>query len=251
MAGKTHGMGDALWVAGNDLGASTNSLQRIGGGNTPIEMTDITQVAMAREGGDRDGGMDVVSYWNPDPGGSHAVYSALPTTDAIATYAHTLVIGGPSANVVGKQLNYDGDRAQNGGFLLNVSVQANGFGMQWAFQATAGKRTDAAATAAASVTAYDQVTATPGAFGLVMWAHLFSLGSGTPTIKLQESSDNAGDAYTDVVGATWTPSGAGTAARIATGAINVERFLKVVTTGVFTNAVFAVSVYRHRIATVY
>lgn len=252
MAGKTHGMGDQLWVGGYDLGASTNSLSRIGGGNTPIPMTDITQSAMAREGGPRDGGMDIVSFWNPDAGGSHEKYSALPTADVIATYAHTTAIGGPSANVIGKQLNYDGNRTQDGGYLLNVSAQANGYGLQWAFQATAGMRTDTSAQAAAAVTAFDQGSASPGAFGLVMWVHLRAFTGTSVTIKLQESSDNSADAYVDVVGAT---TGALTTApqalRVATGAIAVERYLKVVTVGTFSNAAFAVSVYRHRIATVY
>jgi hypothetical protein len=250
MAGKSSGMGDQFWVGGYDLGASTNSLSRIGGGPAPIAMTDITQSAFERKGGLRDGGMEVVSYWNPDAGGSHAAYSPLPTADVVATYAHTTLIGGPSANLVAKQLNYDGDHGQDGSFTLNVQADANGYGLQWAFQATAGKRTDAAATAAAAVTAFDQGSASPGAFGLVMWVHLFSLGSGSPTIKLQESSDNAGDAYADVVGATTGAlASAPQALRVATGAIAVERYLKVVTTGSFTNAVFSVSVYRHRIQT--
>lgn len=251
MAGKTHGMGDQLWVAGYDVGGSTNSLNRINGGNTPFVVTDITQSAMARVGGQRDGGMEITTYWNPDVGASHDVYSPLPRADVIATYAHTTSIGGPSANVIGKQLNYDGDRAQDGGFLLTTTVESNGYGLQWAFQATAGKRTDSAATAAAAVTALDQGSASPGAFGLVMWVHVFSIGSGTPTIKLQESSDNSADAYGDVTGATTGVVTAPTALRVQTGSIDVERYLKVVTTGTFTDLVFSVSVYRHRAATVY
>lgn len=253
MAGKATGLGAALWVSGYDVGASTNSLSRISGGNTPIPMTDITQSAMAREGGQRTGGMDIVSYWNPDAGGSHAVYSPLPTADAIATYvAYTPAIGTPCASVIGKQLNYDGNREQNGAYLLNVTVESNGYGTQWGFLATAGMRTDASATAAASVTAFDQASASPGAYGLVMFVHLKSLGSGSVTVKLQESSDNGADAYTDVTGATTGAlSSAPTAVRVATGSIDVERYLKVVTTGTFTNAVFGVQVYRHRIATVY
>ena len=253
MAGKSTGMGAALWIAGYDLGASTNSLSRIGGGNTPITMTDITQSAEERHGGLRDGGMDIVSYWNPDALGSHALYSTLPTSDVVATYAaYTPAIGVPSASVIGKQINYDGNRTQDGGFLLNVQALANRYGLNWGFLATAGMRTDASATAAAAVTAFDQGSASPGTFGLVMFVHLKSLGSGTPTIKLQESSDNGADAYTDVVGATTGAlSSAPTAVRVATGSIAVERYLKVVTTGTFTDAVFAVQVYRHRVATVY
>jgi hypothetical protein len=253
MTGKSSGLGAALWVAGYDVGASTNSLSRIGGGNAPIDMTDITQSAMSREGGQRDGGMDIVSYWNPDAGGSHAVYSPLPTADAIATYAaYTPAIGTPSASCIGKQLNYDGARGQDGSFLLNVTVSANGYGLQWGFLATAGMRSDVAATAAAAVTALDQGSASPGAFGLVMFVHLKTFVGTSVTIKLQESSDNGADAYTDVVGATTAAlTSAPTAVRIATGSIAVERYLKVVTTGTFSSAIFAVQVYRHRITTVY
>ncbi len=249
---KASGLGDDLWVGGNALGGFTNSLNRIGGGNTPIPMTDITQSAMARVGGQRDGGMDITTYWAPAAGEAHSVYSTLPTTDVIASYVHTAAIGGQTANVIAKQVGYDGNRAQDGGFLLNVQALANSYGLQWAFLATAGKRTDASATAAGAVSPLDQLTASPGAFGGVMWVHLFSLGSGTPTIKLQESSDNGADAYADVTGATTGAlSSAPQALRIELGLINVERYLKVVTTGTFTNAVFGVSFARHRTATVY
>jgi hypothetical protein len=252
MAGKTHGMGDQLWIGGNDLGADTNSLSTIHTGQAVLPATAITMSAEARFGGERDGDMTIVSYWNPDAGASHSVYSALPTTDVVCTYAHTQLIGGPTLNLIGKQIDYAGNRTQDGAYLLTIPIQGNGYGLGPAFQATAGMRTDAAATAAAAVTAYDQASASPGAFGLIMWVHLKSLGSGSVTIKLQESSDNSADAYADVVGATTGAlSSAPTAMRIATGLINVERYLKVVTTGVFTDAVFSVSVYRHRISTVY
>lgn len=248
---KTHGMGDQLWVGGVDLGASTNSLNRIGGGNTPIPMTDITQLAMARDGGQRDGGMDITSYWDPAAGGAHSVYSALPRTDVIVTYAHTTTIGGPSANLIGKQVGYDGTRGQDGSFLLNVQALANGYGLQWAFQATAGKRTDTAATAAGAVTAFDQGSASPGAFGGVMWVHLYAFTGTSVTIKLQESSDNGADAYADVTGATTGALTTVQAMRVELGSINVERYLKVVTTGTFSNAMFSVSFARHRTTTVY
>lgn len=252
MAGKSHGMGDQLWVGGYDVGASTNSLSRANGGPAPIDLTDITQSAFERKGGERDGGMTVGSFFNADVGASHDVYSPLPRADVLATYAHTTAIGGPSANVVAKQIGYDGNRTEDGGFVLNVDMQANGYGLAWAQQATAGKRTDVAATAAAAVSPLDQLSATPGAFGLIMFVHLFAFTGTSVTIKVQSSSDNAGDAYADVAGAT---TGALTTARqglrVATAAIDIERYLKIVTTGTFSNAQFAVSVYRHRTQTDY
>lgn len=245
---KTHGMGDQYWLTGNDLGATVNSLSRISGGPAVLEFTDITESAFERKGGERDGGMTTVHYY--DPAVSHPVLSALPTTDVLASYVHTTAIGGPVANCVAKQIGYDPARAQDGGYLLTVDLQANSYGLQWAFLATAGKRTDTAATGAGSVSPLDQLTVSPGAFGLTMFVHLFAFTGTSVTIKLQESSDNGADAYADVVGATTGAlTTAGQALRIQTGAINVERYLKVVTTGVFSNAVFGVSVYRHRVQT--
>lgn len=246
---KSSGMGDQLWVGGVDLGADTNSLSSISGGNSPLMFTDITQSAMERKGGQRDGHMDVVSYFNPSAGASHATYSALPTSDVLLTYAHTTVIGGAAANLIGKQINYDGNRAQDGSFLLNVNALANAYGLQWAFQATAGKRTDTAATAAAAVTALDQLVVSPGAFGLTMFVHLFAFTGTSVTIKLQESSDNGADAYADVVGATTGALTTVQGLRVQTGLINVERYIKVVTTGTFSSAIFSVSVARHRVST--
>lgn len=252
MAGKSSGMGSQLWVAGYSLGGSTNGLSRISGGPAPIDLTDITQSAYERKGGKRDGGMTVVSYFNADAGASHAIYSTLPTADVAATYSLGSTIGALSASTLAKQIGYDGSRGDDGQFLLTVDAQANGFGLQWGFMTTPGARTDAAATAAAAVSPLDQLSATPGAFGLVMYVHLISLGSGSVTIKIQSSSDNAGDAYSDVTGATTAAlSSAPTAVRVATAAIDIERYLKVVTTGSFTNAVFAVQAYRHRVQTDY
>jgi hypothetical protein len=253
MAGKSHGMGDQLWIGGNDLGADTNSLTSLRTGLAgTLPATAITQDAEARFPGLRDGDLTVVSYWNPDAGAAHSVYSALPTTDVVCTYAHTQLIGGPTWNVVAKQVDYQGNHGQDGSFLLTIPFLPNSYGVGPGYQATPGMRTDASATAAAAVSPLDQASISPGAFGAIVWVHLKSLASGTVTIKLQESSDNSGDAYTDVTGATTAGlSSAPTGVRIATGAIDVERYLKVVTTGTFTDAVFSVSVWRHKAETLY
>lgn len=246
---KSTGMGAQLWVGGSDLGADTNSLSKIAGGPAPIVMTDITQSGIARKGGERDGGMDVVSYWDPAAGASHSVYSALPRSDVLVTYANGTTIGTWAASCQALQIGYDGNRQQDGAFLLNVNTMADGYGLTWGQLATAGRRVDSAATGAGSVSPLDQLTTTPGAFGLIMFAHLFAFTGTSVTIKLQDSPDNV--TYTDVTGATTGALSAAGAVRIATGAINVNRYIKVVTTGTFSNADFAVSVYRHRTQTDY
>jgi hypothetical protein len=247
---KDHGMGDQLYIDGVDLGGDINSLSNIGGGNTPIEVTDITQRAMARLGGKRFGGFAMTCYFDPAADASHAKFSALPTADVIASYGHGTTAGNPIANLVAKQINYDPNRGDDGSLLIGVELQSNAYGLEWCTQLTAGKLTQSSAANVASV---DLGSASPGAFGLQMYVHLFAFTGTSVTIKLQESSDNAaGDAFADVVGAT---TGALTTApqalRIATGAIAVERYLRVVTTGTFSNAQFLVSAVRNPVAVVF
>jgi hypothetical protein len=79
---------------------------------------------------------------------------------------------------------------------------------------------------------------------------VFAFTGTSVTVKLQESSnDGAGDAYADVVGGSFTAATGVTSQRIATaGNLAVERWLRVVTTGTFSNAVFAVNICRNDVA---
>lgn len=244
---KGSGMGDQLYVDGVDLGGDINSLQNIHGGNTPLNMTDITQLAMERLGGKRDGGFDFTSYFDPAANKSHASFSALPTVDRLASYGHGVVAGNPIANCNSKQINYDGNRADDGSFLLAVSAQANSFGLEWCTQLTAGKLTQGAA---GNVTGVDLLTGSAGAFGLQMYVHLFAFTGTSITLKLQESNDGGADPYTDLTGATTTAlTTAPQGVRVATGLITAKRFMRVVSVGTFSNAVFLVSVNRNNVLT--
>ncbi|MGH3587159.1 MAG: hypothetical protein ACRDQ0_12630, partial [Pseudonocardia sp.] len=95
----------------------------------------------------------------------------------------------------------------------------------------------------------DLGTASPGAFGLQAWLHVFSFTGTSCTVKIQESSDDAaGDAFADVTGGAFAAASAVGAQRIATGAINVERYLRIVTTGTFSECTFAVTACRNETA---
>src|ERR1700752_5458476 len=128
---KVTGMGDRLLVGGNDVSGDINSINKISGGNAPLPFTDITQFAMARLGGRRDGALDFTSYFDPAPAQSHAVFSALPRTDTIVTYCHGYALGAPAASMNGDQINYDGTRPQDGSFTFAVSVLPDQFGLEW------------------------------------------------------------------------------------------------------------------------
>lgn len=244
---KQSGLGDNLYVGGYDLSGNAGSLERIGGGPAALVVTAINKSAFERIGGQRDGGIDFSTWFDDAALAEHPALSTLPTTDRIVTYCRSTTLGKPAASTVAKQINYDADRGADGSLSFAVQAQSNGFGLEWGAQLTAGVRTDTGATAG---TAVDFTAGTN--FGLQAYLHVFSFAGTDVTIKIQESSDNAGDAYADVVGGAFTAVTAGpTSQRIATATnLAVERYLKVttVTTGGFTSCAFAVMVVRNSAA---
>lgn len=244
---KQSGLGDALYIAGYDLSGDIGAVNSIGGGPALLDVTGIDKSAFQRIGGLRDGRIDYTAFFNPAAGQAHLRLSALPTTDVILSYYRGTALGGASANLVAKQLNHDGTRADDGAFTFAGANQGNGFGLEWGTSLTAGKRTDTTATNGSSVDFGTGSTT----FGLQAYLHVFAFTGTSVTVKLQESSDDgAGDAWADVTGGGFTAATGITSQRIATSSSQtVERYLRVVTTGTFTNAVFAVSVNRNEVAT--
>lgn len=237
---KETGLGDQLFVDGIDISGDIQGLGNISGGPAALDMTDITRSAYERLGGLRSGNMDLTSFFNKATSRAHPTLKTLPTTDRILTYLHRSTIGSPGACMVSKQIGYDGNRTQDGQFILAVNGTSNAFGLEWGEQQTPGKRSDTGATNGASLdyqTVVAATTTTP--FGGQFYVHLFSFTGTSVTIKLQDAPDNA--TWADVPGAT---SGAlttvGSVRAVTTSTENVDRYTRVVTTGTFTQATFVV-----------
>lgn len=248
---KTSGLGDNFYVAQYNLSGDINSLGSISGGVATLDVTAINAYGNERIAGLRDGQMEFTSYFNDvataGAAGEHVALSTLPTTDRIMSYFRGQTLNGPAASLVAKQINYDGSRADDGAFQFNVEAQANSYGLEWGVQGTAGVRTDTGATVGSAV----DYGAVGLSFGLQAYLHVFAFTGTDVTVKLQESSDNSGDAYADVVGGGFTQVTGLTSERIATSpTLAVERYLKVVTTtsAGFTNLKFAVVIVRNTAA---
>jgi hypothetical protein len=240
---KQTGLGDNFYVAGYDLSGDIGAIDGISAPMSPLEITGILKSAPERTGGKRDGALDFSAWFNKAAGAAHLRLSPLPTADVIATYCRGTTLGNPGAAMVGKQIDYAGTRGDDGSFTFKIQAQANAYGLEWGRQLTAGKRTDTAATNGTSV---DLGAASPGAFGLQAYLHIFSFTGTSCTVTIQESSDNGvGDAFAAVVGGAFTAATGITSQRIATAAINVERYLRVVTTGTFSECTFAVTAVRN------
>jgi hypothetical protein len=244
---KQTGLGDNLYISGVDVSGDTQSLGKIGGGPAALDVTDITQSAYERRGGIRDGAIEWVSYF--DPATAHPVLSALLTTDAQLMYSRGTVFGSQVACLVGKQVDYTPTRGADGSLTFAVSAQANGYGVEWGDRLTDGFREDTAATNGTDI--LDAGAAS--SFGLQAYLQLLAFTGTSVTVKLQESSDGGvTDEWADVVGGAFTAATAVGAERIETSrTLAVERHLRVVTTGTFTVATFAVAVVRNATAVVF
>lgn len=242
---KSHGLGMGAFVDGYDISGDVQSIGRLGGGPTVLETTGIDKYAFERIGGRRDGAVDFVTYFNPDTiaGGqaadrAHLVMRSLPLTDRLITVTHP---SGEAWNLIGKQGGYDPTIAADGMLTCAVSAQANGYGIEPARLLTAGKVTQGAAGSLPSV---DFGTGFAGfTFGAQFHLHVFAFTGTSATVTVEQSSDNGGaDPWAAVAGGAFTAATGRTTERLATSRTQtIERYLRVTTSGVFTNLVLAVT----------
>lgn len=246
---KTAGMGDNLFVDGVDLSGDTGSLSAIAGGVAPRDVTGINSSAFERIGGLRDGRIEWSAWFNPS--GAHAALSTLPTADRIVTYCRGTTLGNPAAAMTAKQIGYDPTRAADASLTISVQALANGFGLEWGRQLTAGIDNLSGAGAGTGVDYGAGIGTTT--FGLQAYLHVFSLTGTSATVAIQDSdNDNSGgspDPYTDVTGAVFTAvpaASAPTGERIQTSRTeSVKRWLRVNVTGTFSDLDFAVMVVKN------
>ncbi len=238
---KQGGMGDRLFIGGYDLSGDIGSLGRVGGGPALQEVPGIDKSAQERIGLLRDGRIEFSSWFDPAEGMSHERLSALPTADVAMMYCRGTGIGSPAACMIAKQPNYDGTRGEDGSFSFAVSATANGYGLEFGVQLTAGKRTDTSAT---NGTSYD--TGASADFGAQAYLQVFAFTGTSVTVKVQDSADNS--SFADVTGLTFTAATDVTTERLATANdATIRRYLRVATTGTFTNAVFVVAVVKNEL----
>lgn len=237
---KQSGLRQNLYVDGYDISGDTQSFGKIGGGSAVLEFTGIDKEAFERQGGRRDGGIDAVTYFNPDTDRSHLVLSPMPLTDRIITFFH--LQSTDAASLVAKQGNYDPTVAADGALTIAVNAQANGYGLEWGDQLTAGPVTHVAADEEAG---FDGAAAT--AFGLQAYLHVLDFTGTDVTVTVQDSANNAD--WTDLADGAFTEvTTAPFAERISTARdADVRRYLRVATTGTFTSVTFAVMVVRNEI----
>lgn len=245
---KQTGLGMNCYVGTRNVSGDIGSIKKIACPQKPLAITAIDKLAYERVGGQRDGGIDFVSWFNPSASQEHDAFSSLPTTDQITTVTTGTANGSAAASMVAKQVNYDGDRKKDGAFSFSVSALANSFGLEWGRLLTAGVRTDTTAT---NGTGVDFLAST--SFGWQAYLHVFAFTGTDVTITLQDSADNI--SFLGFTGSAFTTVTTPTSQRLASASptATVRQYVRVITTtsAGFSNVQFAVVFVKNTSAVVF
>ena len=228
---KKSGLGQQIFVNGYDLSGDVAAIDNAGSPRELLDTTALNASAHERIVGLSDGNISVSTWFNDATEQEHAAFSGLPTTDRIVMWAFGGTLGDVAACLVAKQLNYDGSRGTDGSLSFTIDTQANGVPLEWGNTLTTGKETH---TSAAVSTSRDD-GATTG-YGLVGILSVTDVDSGTATVSIQQSADNV--TFADILSfVAVSAAAAPTAQRLPlSGAI--LRYLRVSTTGTFSNCDF-------------
>lgn len=234
---KQTGLGAGLFLNGLNLSGDTQSVD-IGKTAKSILQTGIDVFAPERAASQLDSELNWVSYFNPSR--AHTELKKPPTNDVVGLYVTKMAsIGAHAAGFVGMKTTYGFTRGNDGALTAKVNIPQTTNWLDWGLMLTAGQRTDTTGTNGTGVDFNNWGGGS--AHGLQFYVQSVSVTGTSTTYKLQHSSDNGvGDPWADISGATQTFTAAATtrAGRVAvTGTI--KRYLRLVTSGTFTNTVFA------------
>lgn len=237
---KQTGLGDQLYIGGYDVGADISAIGSLSTPRTALDATGITKFANERLYGLTDAQGEITSYFNDATDQVFDALKGLPTTDVHLMYLRGEGVARPGFCTVAKQIGYDPTRGDDGSLTFGTAFQGSAYGGDWGLQLTAGRQTDATATNGTTVD-----TLAAASFGFQAYIQVFSLGSGTADIEIEDSAD--GVAWASVLNGQFNTVAGRTAQRIASASetATVRRYVRVITSGVFTDLDFAVVINKN------
>lgn len=171
----------------------------------------------------------------------HNAMSGMPSADQIASYFQGSAIGGIVACMNAKNVSYAPTRDNTGSLTLKCDVVANAFGLEWGKQLTAGLRTDNAPTTGAF---FD--LGAGSVFGCQAYLQIIELVGGTLDVTVTHATTSGG-AYTTLLD-FGSQAAIGGFRQATANNVTVNEFLKVVSAGTFTQAIFAVAFMQNPVA---
>lgn len=245
------GLGDNFYIGDNttwtnsfDLSGDVGTLTKVTTSLKALEVTGINKFGIERLPGQRDGEISWTAWFNPGTNAEHFALKQRPTNDVQVGYFRGTTVGNSGAGMNAKQITYNPKRGTDGSLSFDVQALANADGLEWGRQLTAGIRTDTTAT---NGTSFASGTGGATAFGFQAYVWLFALIGTNVVVSVQDSPDNSTFTSLATNFASMTTNGV---QRIASANnANVNQYLRVITSGTFSSAQFAV-LFMRNLATV-
>ena len=235
---KATGLNQRFFIGGRDISGDIGALTGAGSPRGVLPVTGIDKSAIERLLAHGDGRLTFLSFFNDAADQAHDALKGLPTADVQVIWAFGPAIGDVACGLVAKQVDYPWSRNADGSFQAEIPTLANGVPLEWGVMLTPGKRTDSSATNGSS-----QNNSAASSDGLAAYLQVFEFTGTSVTATIQESSDDGGADAITAKAAFAAVSAANQTERItASGA--VEQYLRVATSGTFSDAKFAVMVRR-------
>jgi len=236
---KESGLNVRLYVEGKDMSGSANALSGAGYSQAMLETTPLNTSAATRITGLADGTLSVNGYFDDSDDAPWAEDSGkLPSSDAVVLVALSSDAGDPSVGMNAKEGEFNVSRSSGSAISIASSFSGNGMGGEFGEMLTAHDDTH---SSAGSGTVVDSgASSSNGGSG---YLQLLSLDSGSVTVNLQESTSSGGS-YSNFMTFSTVAAAAAPAAERLTMEGTVQRYIKVTTTGTFSNAKIVVGFSR-------
>jgi len=146
-------------------------------------------------------------------------------------------VGSPMCGISAKEADYNVSRGTGSAMTVTSTFTGNGLGGEFGVMLTAFDDTHSSATNGTAVD--NSASSASGASG---YLQAISLASGSVVVKIQESADNS--SWSDLITfSTVGTSGVPTAERLTMSG-SVARYIRVISSGTFSNAKIAVALCR-------
>lgn len=217
---KESGIGDRLFVNSTDLSGDIGSITAINVTRELLRVTSIVDSAEGRILGRADGEISFAA-WHNTATGAHSILSAIGTADVIVSVAHGAAAGNPAASILAKKVDYTTTLGEDGSLVHGSTARSNGAAVEWGVQQSAGTASFAGTAQGGTVDGVAQSTA-----GGAAYLHIFSIGAGTATFAIQDSTDGS-TGWANVTGLVFTAASAVTSERVATTATaTIKRYTR-------------------------
>ena len=234
---KQTGLTDNFFIDGHDLSGDVTSVATISGRKATRDTPVIESAGMVRLAGHGSGEISFTSWFDDGTNLEHTALAGMPTTDVVVLYTRGVASDSPAAGIVAKQINYDGSKGSDKSLTMNVQCLANAVPLEWGVLLTAGAITQ---SSAGSESSKDDSASSSN--GIAAYLQMIDINSGTPTITIEHSANNS--SWSTLLSFSAVANGNEPAAERVTASGTVNRYLRITSTGTFSNAKFVVAYRR-------